>query len=434
MIGGIIILTLFLIALVAMVLVTQGYDSYQLLVAKRQRMTDDRFSEQLRAVMPGIATPSGTCTPGLDCYVMTISNLGIGTRIARIYINSTGGGCTGLCILNPSTNPAAFKFRQADAFLDSGEFFHEITFWLPAGSNLPSKCKIAGSSLDYGCNSITIVTARGRVFAFQYPIPIGGQGERGGAGGTGIYIGPVVYTFQKPLIAYSTTGVVTPQIPIGDVNGYWRLPVGTPLLIYIKLQTDNGTKNNVYMTAQSILEFVIYKSCPGCNPQQFYIVAPITLSLCAQFQTIDPTIICDQAYGYYADGNTGDIDKIVPYLPCNQPANLYNVTCTNRYMLPKPTYEQEQLRQRGNPVIVAFASNAICEGQNCPDKKGYLPNGYRVSISSAWRGTSATTFLGLTYSYDMGNGPYFYGVTLPFVAVCTYDPAFQLDKGGTCQG
>ena len=432
MIGGIVTLALLLTALVATVLVTQTYDSYESLAAKMQRANNDRFSEQLRAVFPGIVSASGACPSGLSCNVMTINNQGIGTNIARIYINSTGGGCISPCILDPSSTPAAFTFRASDGYLNSGEFLHQVLFWMPNTFTLPSSCKIAGYSLTYGCNSIVIITSRGRTFAFQWPFPVAGQGGKGGAGGTGIYIGPVVYTFQPPLITYTTSSVRDPPIPISPPP-YWSLPVGDPLIIYVKLQTDNGTKNDVYLTTQSVIELALFDS-PGVT-KYLYIIAPITLNLCYYFQSKDPTIVCNPNYGYYAQGNTGDPDHIKPYLPCAQPANSYNnITCSQypRYLLPKPNATQVAQQQRGDPVVVAFGINSVCTGLgNCPNPQGEVPNAYRVSIQPAWAGRSVTTFLGLTYAYDpTGNGSnaYFFGVTLPFVAAC------MRSSTTTCQG
>jgi hypothetical protein len=441
MIGGIIVLALLLTALVAMVVVTGAYDVYQAQVAQLHRKSDDRYSEQLHVVSPGIIQNNRNCPSSVTCYIMTVNNLGIGVRVARIYVNSTGGGCKGLCVLDPATSPSSFKFSAADAYINPGEFLHQINFWMPntwlAKFTWPDSCTIAGVALTYGCSSVSLVTARGRVFAFQYPIPIAGLGGKGGAGGTGIYIGPVVYTFQKPLIAYTTASELTPQIPIGGSNGYWKLPLGLDIILYIKLQTDNGTKNDVYLTAQSILQFAVYTN-PGQANSFFYIIAPINLDLCYYFQNIDRTIVCKSEYGYYpvnGNGNTGDPTKIRPYVPCSVPNAASYSSCANRYKLPKPNSTQAAEGQRGNPVIVAFGINKVCVPNQCPDNQGYAPASYSQQLPNnvQWRTNSAMTFLGLTYPYDdgSGGGAYFYGVTLPFIAVCTYDPSSATK---TCPG
>lgn len=422
-----------------MVVVAGSYDTYGSIVARMHLKTDERFSEQLRSVYPGITTASGTCPSGLSCWLMTLDNQGIGAQIVRIYVNSTGGGCNGLCILDPATSPAAYKFKASDGYINSGEHLHLILFWMPSGFSWPGllgTCRIAGSSLNTGCSSITLVTSRGRAFAFHYPIPIAGLGGKGGAGGTGIYIGPVVYTYEKPLITYTTTGVAIPQVPIDGPNGYWKLPAGPsyPLIIYVKLQTDNGTKNNVTLTAQSVLELLQYTSAGG-GSTVFYMIAPVTLNFCYQFQNMDRSVVCRSEYGYYSGGNTGNPANIVPYVPCTAAGNnadAYqnspNGVCTQRYMLPMPNATQRAQNQRGDPVIVAFGLDGVCEAP-CPSRKS-------VSIAKSWAGTVATTFLGLTYAYNDGTSThqYFYGVTLPFVAACPYDPTSPDPSKNTCQG
>jgi hypothetical protein len=109
-------------------------------------------------------------------YNMTVSNLGpIGAQIARIYINSTGSGCTvnaGYCVLNPAAAPTAYAFNKYDAFLNPGEFSHIVRLWLPKTVFLPNQTLTPS-------NTVSIVTTRGRVFTFQYPFPSAGPAEPG---------------------------------------------------------------------------------------------------------------------------------------------------------------------------------------------------------------------------------------------------------------
>jgi hypothetical protein len=244
-----------------------------------------------------------------------------------------------------------------------------------------------------------------------------------------------VYTFQRPLITYTNATVRNPPFPIGGTNGYWALPTGT-MVIYVKLQTDVGVQHDVYLTTQSILELMLYSSSGAVN--YFYIVAPITQSFCLQsFRTKDFTIFCDTSYGYSAPscvglacGNTGDPSNIVLYRPCPASPDNYNSNyCTShypvgpRYRIPKPNEAQLAAKERGDPVIVAFAVNKPCSSPTtCPGVSAQ-------SIQPGWAGSSTTTFLGLTYAYDDGleTGSYIYGVTLPFVAVC-------IASSGKCLG
>jgi len=171
MIGGMIVLSIFLTALAAMVYVSQQYDTYQQTVNVMSQNDIDRFSENLQVIYPGLAGPTSVSGCGGACnqYDMTISNLGIGIEIARIYINSTGSGCAPVCILDPSLTAAAYTFKRADRFVNPGETVHSVLLWLPGSVALPNPNPPAPKSTIY------IVTTRGRVFSFQWPFPPVGQ-------------------------------------------------------------------------------------------------------------------------------------------------------------------------------------------------------------------------------------------------------------------
>jgi len=430
MIGGIIVLGLFLTALVTMFLLIQQNDSYQSTVNKMMQADADRFSENLRPLPPALAKGedfsfacgSQTC----NNYTMSLTNLGIGLQIARIYINSSKSGCTSLCILDPSDPATPLRFRAEDRFLNPGES-RNITLWLPGDSP-----NIILPDDRYGANTITIATTRGRIFTFQWPLPPPGPPggiSAGGPGGTGIYIGPLVITYQRALIAYTTNSSGKIQLPIGGTNGYWSIPPPR-LVIYIKIQTDVGTPNDVYLTSQTVFQVAPFNS-PG-SLTAFFLVAPISLDLCEEFAEKDPTIICDPLYGYWDGGNNGDPNALVAYQPCNLPGittpGTYNSddyndqNCQHRYLIPKPTPEQLLYGERGNPVIVAFA--ATTAGGNTA----------QTGVAGLNPGESVTSFLGITYVYNdevSGTGAYTYAVTLPFIAFCINNPP---NNPAMCQG
>ena len=112
MIGGIIILTLFLSALSMMVFISQQYDTYQSTVESMNQKDIGAFSENLavgKDAYPGLEflgnqTTIDQTTVNIISYGLFVSNYAaIGTQIARIYINSTVGLCVNLCIFNPSS-------------------------------------------------------------------------------------------------------------------------------------------------------------------------------------------------------------------------------------------------------------------------------------------------------------------------------------------
>jgi hypothetical protein len=424
MIGGVIVLGLFLTALAAMILVTQYYDAYQQTVNGMKQTDLERFSENLRGLGLQLqAQVSCTGTTGLcNKYTLMLTDLtvngsvNIGLQIARIYISTNqtieAGGCATACVMNPSESinpPAQFTFDAYASYVNPGEMEHNVTMWLPNGITLPEDTNAA--------NTITLVTTRGRQFSFPWPAlpsPPPAAGAGGAAGGTGIYIGPLVITFQKRLISYSTqAGQV--QLPILGNTGGWVLPA-PPLIIYLKIQTDKGTPNNVYLTAQSVLELAQFDS-PGAV-DSFFVVAPITQSFClSAFNAQDKSINCSPSYGYSPDsctspscipGNTGDPSHLVPYLTCSTvPYSSCPLTLGYRYMIPRPTTQQLQDGDRGDPVIVAFAAKTASGSQ--------LQTGNDLA-----QGHFVTSFLGLTYVYNdnTGIGDYTYAVTLPFMAMC----------------
>jgi hypothetical protein len=435
-IGGLIVLVLLLMSLVAMVVLTRQYDVYQSLAGGTQLRDTERYSENLQVVFPGLSTldTADPCGEGkCNTYDMTLSNLGISLQIVRIYISSIElPGCTSPCVINPSTSddPTPFTFKASSGYMNQGEYSHSIVFWLPWDGGLtgeitlPLKCTIGGLLVDYDCSSITVVTARGRQYSFQYPLTYIGTSETGrSAGGTGIYIGPLVYIYQKGLVTYTTPAVLTPPIPIGGAPyGYWAVPSNVPLIIYVKLQTDVNVTYDVYLTDQSVLELARFTN-PG-NPTWLFIAAPITVQLCTQFAARDPEgdIVCDPTYGYDLSnktGNAGNPNNLVYYLPCTATPDNYNSAgCpTARYRIPAPTDDQREAGKRGDPVIVAFSTVCVVDSQGkCQGGGG----GSAQSIPNPWSHGSVTTYLGMTYVWkdESGTGSYVYGVTLPFVALC----------------
>jgi len=103
MIAGIIVLAVMLTAMVAMVIVGQQNDAYQSTVNRLEQKNIDMYSENLLGAFPGLyngtqsngyqlsqVSPCGGAGSTCDVYTVLVNNFGIGTQIARIYINTTG--------------------------------------------------------------------------------------------------------------------------------------------------------------------------------------------------------------------------------------------------------------------------------------------------------------------------------------------------------
>jgi hypothetical protein len=81
----------------------------------------------------------------------------------RLYINSTGTGCTSLCVLNPTQTIAPYAFNQANQFINAGEVKHTLLLALPRSVTLPNPWPASPRS------TILVATTRGNVFSFQWP-------------------------------------------------------------------------------------------------------------------------------------------------------------------------------------------------------------------------------------------------------------------------
>jgi hypothetical protein len=113
---------------------------------------------------------------------MTVSNLGgVAVQIVRIYINSTGSGCTSLCVLNPTSSITSYAFNQANQFVNRGETSHAVILALPIAVALPNPTQSA-----FPKNAIFIATSMGNVFSFQWPFQVQVFGQSQSAYSQGI--------------------------------------------------------------------------------------------------------------------------------------------------------------------------------------------------------------------------------------------------------
>ena len=191
MVGGIIVLSLFLTVLISVVFVSQQYDQYQTQVNKMSQFDNQMLSENLEFNSPGLALVTSTfpgwgsgcggSTPTYTCYSLTVSNAGsVGVQIVRIYINSTGTGCISLCVLNPTLTIASYGFNQANQFINPGETNHTVALALPKTVILPNP------NPAFPMNAISIATSMGNVFSFQWPFQVQVFGQSQSAYSQGI--------------------------------------------------------------------------------------------------------------------------------------------------------------------------------------------------------------------------------------------------------
>jgi hypothetical protein len=406
MIGGIIILTLFLTALTTMVVISQQYDAYQTTLNAMSQMDVERFSENLAVTYPGISMqPNGAvsgCGGTCNTYNLTISNLsGVGTQVARIYINSTAPTVPFyvLYILDPSPTPCVGVtscFESYDSFVDPGAANHQIIFWLSSSEAL---------SFSPLGNSISIVTERGRVFSFEWPFPPATEESEGPVVGGAIVptgntvdMGPFRISYDYNLITYTTNAQTLPgpagcadsdPSPTSCMSGGWVFPSGTGIVFYVRI--FNLGSANIILLDKSALVAHSYSSLVTDIP--FYISGPMSQS-CWNGYFDDPN-------GYY-DGSwpgTGN---------CPTPGSLAGYNATHVACKGSPCYVIPQGSALGSPPwatneeYVLFSANGI-EGTTA----NQLVAGSRYEVT-----------LNLFYIYQ-GSSSFEYSIALPLLDIST---------------
>ena len=287
MIGGIIVLALFLTALTSMIVVSQQYDSYQSIVVQMAQRDVNRYSENLAAVYPGIIVSGCTsvCT-----YMIQLDNLGIGTQVARIYVNTTlpGFACSSLCAIDPATTTTANTFQSSQRYINQGEVLHLVTF----------RVGTLGLSQTSATNTIMIVTTRGRVFSFQWPFPPVGSANQANQANIATGTMKIAYTgtwksqsepafggsgagychsesgatqaFTLPGPSGTTFYFVNPWITNAIfINAFPSTGTGpSPTTVYISVNMTNTLPSGITITAGSLL---IAVSASGPNAKVFFV-------------------------------------------------------------------------------------------------------------------------------------------------------------------
>jgi hypothetical protein len=400
MIGGIIILTLFLTALTTMVVISQQYDAYQTTLSGMSQMDVERFSENLAFTYPGISGPNSVvpgCGGSCKQYNMTISNLsGIGTQVVRIYINSTAV-LYGIYILSPSSSASLCVtscFESYASFVDPGEANHQVVFWLSTSEPL---------SVSPLGNSISIVTGRGRVFSFQWPFPPATQ-EGGGAVVGGAIVptgntadmGPFRISYDYNLITYTTNGQTSPG-PAGCADSDpsatscmpsgWVFPSGTGIIFYVRI--FNLGSGSIILLDKSALVAHPY-SLSSALDIPFYISGPMT----------SPCYNGYFAFGYF-DGSWPSTGN------CPTPASLAGYNATHIACNGSPCYVIPVGTVLGSPPwatneeYVLFSANGV-EGTSA----NQLSAGYKYELT-----------LNLFYKY-VGSS-FEYSIALPLIDIST---------------
>jgi hypothetical protein len=393
MIGGIIVLGLFLTSLGAMILVTQQYDTYQQTAARMSQADIQRFSEYLVFNSPGIDYPGTpiSCAGASGCtaYTLNMTNLaGIGTQVARIYINSTFTGCVSPCILDPASSPTAYRFRSSDRYITPSETYHLVLFWLPTDT-------ISNQVL----NTISVVTTRGRVFTLQFPLPAEGGSIPSPSGG--MNLGCIAIKVDPFLVTYTSPDKIYPQMPF---NNGWQFPYNTYLIFYVKM--SNICTSPIILLDRSGFTARRYTGTGTGSLKPFYIASPMASTPPNNYCQYFPGTDCVNTG---SGGNTAPSPNGVIQAYNSSQLNYQKGGCTTSdpcYIL-RPSFSRGT---PGLPMYVLFSAKDI--GSAATTKFSSGQNLYVGFLALYWQCTT----------YDDKTCPpnYTFGITLPFITFSTF--------------
>jgi hypothetical protein len=423
-IAGIIVLTLVLTALSTMIFIVQQYDAYQSILNNMSQADNDRFSENIVFVLPGVAL--GNCGGGLCNDSLTLANNGpSAVQIVRVYINSNSSLCSSLCIFNPSNATAnataPYTFDTTASLIDPAESSHVLALWLPSSVDL-SECRDQNALC-----TISLVTMRGRVFSFQWPL------ETGVAipSELRLDVGPFRVVYDNNLVVF-TSSQTNPDYPLpqGCANhypsttscypgGWYFTPLGGQTVVfYIRLNNIGGAPV-LLLDSSYLLAEGINRLTNETDIAQFYIVQPMSQECHdSYFDSSDFEPLYWSAI-QYPDAGCPTPSSILPYNSSFVPGDwLGQCNLSNScYVLSNAT-----LGTAGRPTYVLFSSQTRNQATSNSLKSGYdyflyLQLSYVYPYSqrpypSLCHPVGSSTLCEASF-------PYAYMVSIPLIAIST---------------
>jgi hypothetical protein len=395
LLGGIIVLSLFLTALASMILISQQYDAYEQIAAKLYQADVQRFSENLAFNYPGITVP-GTPVPcvgftGCLQYTLNITNAAnIGTQIARMYINSTLTGCVPACILDPASSPTSSRFRSADRYVNPAETYHLVVFWLPNNKAIS----------DEVLNTISVVTTRGNVFSLEFPIPAIGPSTAPTSGNQ--ILGCLGIKVDPFLVTYTSPSRTQPQVPVPA----WQFPYNTYLAFFIEI--SNVCSAPIKLLDRSGFTAIRYTGAGSGTMKAYYISSPMPSDFCSVNFPNTYCIPTQPGQGNTAPSSNGNI------IAYNSTQKSYpGDTCPTSGSSIDPCYVIPAALSKGTPglpVYVVFSATG--SGKNAANKFSSGQNLYVGFLAIYWQCvTNADSTCAPNYTF---------GITLPFISFSTF--------------
>jgi hypothetical protein len=302
---------------------------------------------------------------------MTVSNLGgVGVQIVRIYISSTGSGCTSLCVLNPTSSISSYAFNQANSILNPGEVNHALVLALPGVG--PSAVTLPNPNPAFPSSTILVATTRGNVFSFQWPFQTPIYGPSSAAASFGL----LKVAYQQiatggydSIHDYSNASGHTSGTYCHNEPLQYTYPVASN---YAEKLTVSGViGNTLYFVNPWVTEAILKSAVNLLNPgtrtpqTQMYIYAVVTNTLNYSYTVNNGTIdltwystdhIDGILYGLYYQGQfypTGNLPKIAAY------ATYYAIYKINQVQLyfPQPNGAINSVMFWGGASLSTTAKN-----------------------------------------------------------------------------
>jgi hypothetical protein len=197
---------------------------------------------------------------GANSFNITVNNLGIALRIARIYIVNISPIISNQCLANPCvvdpspSNPPVFVNGNV------GPGLLDYRIKVNTGGGL-------SPINDGNTYSVVLVSTRGRSFSFFYPWP---SATSGGGGTFVTNIGPLSIYFDFQSFNF-TQGTQTQSQPA------WCVPTGTNLVFWVKI-ANSATDSSVTLKKNTVFFPTWQYSTSGNQGEQgpFYLVDKAT--------------------------------------------------------------------------------------------------------------------------------------------------------------
>ena len=230
------------------------YDAYQQLVNQMNQVDEERISENLEFIDPGIAD-LGTLGPN-KCFNLTIrSTGGITVNTARLYFyNYSDTSSNALKIIEKAAAGISVNYFT-NGFINPGESNHKIRVVTTLDMSK------ATASRPY---IIYLTTERGRTFSTVYPRTI--LPEPGNIGF--IDVGPLRFKFDYYALNYTTPSRIVPT-PAWVISPYSS---GTPIMFFVTVM-NTATDDDILLKRYCVFDCIeLAQTGASGKVSSFYIV------------------------------------------------------------------------------------------------------------------------------------------------------------------